>query len=116
MAINYSLTSQPIGLPYNMVTTADVRVHRFVGFNGTECAAGAKAMGISSLEAPADSACPCEMLGALIVYSGAAVSPGTKVESDAEGRAITLTTGELNGWAVTGATVAGQKMLVARGI
>jgi len=51
-------------------------------------------------------------IGTVKVLSGAAVSVGADVQSDSEGRAITLDEGVKNGRALTAATAANQIMVI----
>jgi hypothetical protein len=99
--------------PMTVIATAVVSAARFVGMlTGAHCAAGAKAQGVSQFAAAAGEAFTADVLGTSIVEAGGAVAAGAAVEADAQARAITRTTGEINGWAVTGATAAGQKIEV----
>ncbi|PHP19528.1 hypothetical protein CG471_11760 [Sphingobium sp. IP1] len=97
----------------SVIAAAAVSAARFVGMlTGAHCAAGAKAQGVSQYAASTGEAFAVDVLGTTIVEAGGAVAAGAAVEADAQARAITRTTGEINGWAVTGASAAGQKIEV----
>lgn len=73
----------------------------FVGFDGAVPAAGAKALGVENVEAAAGESRAIMTHGIAIVRAGAAVAVGAEVEGDASGRAITATTGKVNGYALS---------------
>lgn len=100
-------TALPI-LSDTVVATAAIPQKHFVGFDGAKCAAGAKATGVAYFDAEAGDALTVDVLGFVLVITGAAVAIGDAVESDADGAAITHTTGAVNGYARTAATGAGQ--------
>ena len=50
-----------------------------------------------------DEQLPVTSIGIALVYSGNTVSQGDKVASDANGKAVTYSTGEFNGWALDAA-------------
>ena len=95
----------------------DLPKQRFVGFGGNICGAGAKAFGICDVETEKDQFAPIAILGILLVESGSAITPGVKITSDAQGRAIPVaTTEEINGYALDAATASGEIIRIARGI
>ena len=116
MSIAKELTANPIGQAVTKRATEDIPAYRFVGLDGSLCGAGEKAHGISGLEIPSGKLGPVDRLGDLVVEAGAAVTAGVEVESNASGQAIPKTTGVPNGYALTAATAAGQKVLIVRGI
>lgn len=78
----------------------------FVGFDGALPAAGGKALGVENVEAAIGESRSIMVQGIAIVRAGAAVAAGAAVEGDASGRAITLNTGKVNGYALTAAAQA----------
>lgn len=89
---------------------------RFVGLDGTPCAAGAKAAGTNIFAADAGEQTPVDVLGVIPVEAGAAIAAGVQVQSDADGRAVALSDGVGNGWTLDAATGPGDIIRIARGI
>jgi len=85
--------------------TAVVAAKRFVLSAGTHCGAGAKAVGISVVEAAAagDYFSVCTN-GVAVLEAGATVTPDQEIESDANGKGIPLASGISNGIALDGAS------------
>ena len=81
---------------------------RFVDFNSDPCAAGTKSLGVADDDAAAGEILSLVTLGVAIVEAGAAITKGSAVESAAGGKAITKSTGTLNGYALDAATQAGD--------
>ncbi|MDR2452331.1 MAG: DUF2190 family protein [Candidatus Accumulibacter sp.] len=84
-------TQQTILTTSVLAATALTR-RRFVGFDGDVCAEGAPALGVVEADTEAGSMAPANVLGVILVEAGAPVAAGGQVQSDAEGRAIPLTT------------------------
>jgi hypothetical protein len=80
----------------------------FVGYDGDICDAGEKAIGVNQVSVDAGDAMPVTYLGIMPVIASAAIAVGAEVESDANGKAITLSTGISNGTALDAATTAGD--------
>lgn len=108
-------TKQPV-LTTSVVALVDLRRFRFAAFNGGVCAAGAKSLGSVAADTEADNVAPVDVLGICLITAGGAFTAGDQVESDAEGRAIKLTTGANNGIALDAATAAGDVVRIVRGI
>lgn len=108
-------TQQPV-LTTSMVAVEDLPRYHFANFTGSLCGAGDKAFGIVEADTAADNVAPINVLGICLVTSGAALAAGDLVESDAQGRAVTLATGLANGTALDAATTAGEIIRVVRGI
>ena len=89
---------------------------RFIGFDGNVTPEGAKALGTNPVTADAGEPMPVDSHGVILVEAGAAVALGVQVQSDADGRAVTLAGGASNGWAMDAATAAGDLIRIARGI
>ena len=82
------------------IPPSDVAEARFVGGDGALCGAAAKAIGVSELAATANEASPVIMLGVALIELGGTVAKGAEVESDASGKAVTLSAGKVNGQAL----------------
>ena len=96
---------------------ADLPKQRFVGFDGNICSEGTKAFGICDVETEKDQFAPIAVNGILLVESGSAITQGTKVTSDNQGRAIAITASEeVNGYTLDAATAAGEIIRIVRGI
>lgn len=108
-------TQQPV-LTTSVVALVDLPRNRFASFAGGLCGAGAKALGTVQADTEADSVAPVNVLGICLITAGAAVVAGVEVESDASGRAVTLTSGKSNGFAMDAATAAGDVIRIVRGI
>ena len=67
-----------------------------------QCVAGDKAIGVAMYDAPINGKVGVVREGIVPVTSGAAVAAGVEVQSDANGKAITLAAGKANGIAMSG--------------
>ncbi len=95
---------------------ADLTEHRFIGFNGKHCEAGAKALGVVDVSTEKEQFAPVAIFGILLVDAGGTIALGDAVASDADGKAIKAeSTALINGYACD-AGVAGQKIRVLKGI
>lgn len=91
---------QPTFLPGQIKTmtgTNDVNQWRFIGGDGNQCGAGARAYGISMVAASAGKEFSTIISGEGLIELGGAANAGDEVESDANGCAIPLSTGKANG-------------------
>ena len=102
------------GLVAGVKAAADLPKQRFLGMDGDLCAAGAFALGVTEADTGEGLMAPYAINGILIVEAGGVVTAEGKVESDASGRAVNYTSGEILGRALTGATEAGQFIKVIR--
>lgn len=94
----------------------DLLEHRFVGFDGHYCSAGAKALGVIDVSTSKDQFAPAAIFGILLVQAGGTVAVGDAVASDADGRAIKAENSALvNGYAMDDG-VSGQDIRILRGI
>ncbi len=100
-------TEQPI-LITSIVAAADLSQNLFIGFDGNVCGNGKKAIGASNSETDLGEMAPLAAIGIALVLSGAAVSVEDKIQSDANGKAITFSSGEANGYALDAATGADE--------
>ena len=91
--------------------------HRFVGFDGGICAAGAKALGVCDVETDAGQQAPIGVIGILLVESGGAITQGAEITSDTSGRAIVASESQkVNCYAQDAATAEGEIIRIVRGI
>ena len=106
-------TEQPI-LITSIKAAADFSDSKniFIGFDGNVCGNGAKALGVLNADTDQDEQAPVTSLGIALVLSGAAISLGAKIQSDAAGKAITFSSGEANGYALDSATGADELIRV----
>lgn len=102
------LTRRPLSVG-SLRPTAAIAPNRFVQLDGTQSGAGEYSSGISHYAGVAGGdLIPFTELGREILEVGAAVAAGTLLESDAQGRGITKTTGIATARAVTSAAAAGE--------
>ena len=97
-------TEQPI-LITSITAPADLssKKNLFIGFDGNVCGNGAKALGVLNANTNLGNQAPVMTIGIALTCSGAAISQGVKVQSDANGKAITFAAGEVNGYALDAA-------------
>ena len=106
---------QPL-LIESVKATADIEQHRFIGFDGAYCTAGAKALGVSDVSIENGQYAPVAVLGTLLVESAGTINVGDPVASDSNGKAVKATGDALiNGYAQDSVTE-GQEVRVLRGI
>lgn len=90
--------------------------HRFVGFDGNYCQAGAKALGIVDVSTEKDQYAPTAIFGTLIVEAGGTIAVGDAIASDATGKAVkAVDSAIVNGYAKDAGT-SGQEIRILRGI
>ncbi len=106
-------TTQPI-LITSVTAAADLTTatNLFIGFNGSICTNGVKPLGILSASTNIGEQAPVIAKGIAIVLSGAALSAGSKVQSNASGKAITYIAGEAAGFALDTASGADELIRV----
>jgi len=91
---------------------AAVTKFRMIGANGQHCGAGAKAVGITQIDADSGDQFPVMTYGIAIVEAGGAVTAGAEIESDANGKVVTLSAGKANGQALDSASTDGDLIRV----
>lgn len=96
----------------SITATADIAKNLFIGFDGALCAGGAKALGVVNDDSLADEQTPVGAVGIALILSGDAVSSGDAVESDAVGKAVSFSAGEINGYALDDASGANELIRV----
>ena len=106
-------TEQPI-LITSITAAADLSASKnlFIAFDGTLCGNGAKALGVLNADTDNTEEAPVMCQGIALVKSGAAVSSGDKIQSNANSKAITFSSGAVNGYALDAATGADELIRV----
>ncbi len=100
----------------SVLASADLEQHRFIGFDGGYCTAGAKALGIVDVSTSQGEYVPIAILGILLVEAGGTIAVGDAVASDAEGKAVKVADSAVtNGYALDAGTT-GQEIRIIRGI
>lgn len=97
-------------LTLSAVAAAQITANRFVSTSYGVPAAAANTLGVAESAAAAGERFPVTNQGTAVVETGAAISAGALVETDATGRAITKSAGVTQGRLAPGesATAAGQ--------
>lgn len=101
---------------------ADLTEKTFVGFDGNVCGANEKAYGVVDVATEAGQPAPVGVLGTFLVIAGGAITQGTAITSDANGKAVAiaadddLTPDIINGYALDSATEAGEEIRIIRGV
>jgi hypothetical protein len=106
-------TEQPI-LITSIPAAADLSASKnlFIGFDGDICGNGVKALGVLNADTDQNEQAPITASGIALVLSGAALSAGAKIQSNASGKAITFASGEANGFALDAASGADELIRV----
>lgn len=101
-------TEQPI-LITSVVAAADLSnsSNLFIDFNGAVCGSGIKPLGVLTAGSPSGEESAVIARGIALVYSGAAVSSGAKLQSNASGMAVNYLSGEIAGYAIDAASGSG---------
>ena len=94
-------------LTLTVLAVGAITAHRFVTPVADQAVAGENAIGVAQSDAADGDLLPVDALGTTLVEVGAAVAEGALVESDADGRAITRTTGAILARVVPGASASG---------
>ncbi len=84
MSIVTTKTMKPI-LTESILVSADTKKHRFIGFDGALCVAGAKALGVSQVDAGSGEMMSVDVLGILLVETNEAISVGDPIKSAGSG-------------------------------
>lgn len=106
-------TEQPILVTsINAVADHTSSKNKFIGFDGNLCGANTKALGVCYANTSLNNQMPVLSKGIALILSGAAVSVGAKIASDANGKAVTYSTGEHNGFTLDSASGADELIRV----
>lgn len=108
------MQTEKILLTTSVAAAAALSALHFVTYAGGVPTAGQRTLGIANTDYDAGEQAGVKTHGELLVVAGGAVSVGAEVESDAQGRAITRTTGVVAGVARDAATAAGDIIRVMR--
>lgn len=101
------------GVVTTVLSTAATLKKKFILASGAQAGANGRAIGVSLDEVDAaNKAIPVCISGTAFVLSGAAVTLGDVVTSDASGRAITAGANPVNGIALDAATGADQTIRI----
>ena len=93
----------------------DLAKQVFVDFEGNICTAGKKAFGVCDVETNKDQIAPIAVLGILLVVAGGTITKGSNITSDANGKAVVVTSTEaINGYALDDGSE-GEVIRIARG-
>ena len=87
---------------------------RFADYSGNVASAGERVLGVPTTDFSAGEQASVATHGEILVEAGAAIAAGAEVESDANGRAVTKTTGIGFGVARDAAGAAGEIIRVLR--
>lgn len=93
-----------------VVATAALTQFRAVTALGAVPAAAGNALGVAQQNAAIGEAAPVVVLGTAVAEAGAAVAAGALLETDASGRFITRTAGQIVARALTAAGAAGDQI------
>jgi len=96
----------------SVLMPADIEKNLFIGLDGALCGSDAKALGVLNADTVENEYGPVATSGIVLVTSGGAIAQGAKVASNAAGKAVTFSSGELNGYALDSSTGADQKIRV----
>jgi hypothetical protein len=103
-----NLTSKP-GMTDTIQAAVALPPHRLVDVNGALCPAGVKAWGATEIAFDDAEQAGIIIQGIVILECGAAIPKGSKITSDATGRAVVAAgANEVNGWAKSATTAAGE--------
>ena len=108
------MKTEKILLAITVLAAVALARFRFVSFSGAVPAAGAPVLGVPVTGFDAGEQASVATHGDILVEAGAAIAVGAEVETDATGRAVTLTTGVSAGRARDAATAAGDIIRVLR--
>ena len=108
------MKTEKILLAVTVLAAVALSRFRLVDFSGNVAGAGERALGVPVTNFAAGEQAGVATHGELLVEAGAAVAVGAQVESDADGRAVTLSTGVAFGVARDAAAAAGDIIRVLR--
>lgn len=91
-----------------ILAIAALSKQRLVGFDGGPCGDGAPALGVANANYDLGEQAGVNAQGELLVEAGGAIAVGAQVQSDAQGRVVTLAAGAAFGRARDAAAAAGE--------
>lgn len=108
------MQTESIVLTLTALAAAALTKKRFVDYAGAPAAAGVATLGVANADYAQGEQAGVDAQGSILVEAGAAVAVGAVVEADAQGRAITQTTGVAAGRARDAAAAAGDLIRIVR--
>ncbi len=102
----HNKTYQPIQM-LTITAAEQIPAARFVDFNGNLCSADERALGVSELDFDAGDIASVISLGIAVVETSGAITKGSDVSADSNGKAKLATTGAINGRALDSCSSAG---------
>ena len=108
------MKTEKILLAVTIAAAADLSRFRFADYSGNVAGAGERVLGVPTTDFSAGEQASVATHGEVLVEAGAAIAAGAEVESDANGRAVTKTTGVGSGVARDAASAAGEIIRVLR--
>ena len=108
------MKTEKILLAVTISAAADLSRFRFVDYSGNVAGAGERVLGVPTTDFSAGEQASVATHGEVLVEAGAAIAAGAEVESDANGHAVTKTTGVGFGVARDAASAAGDIIRVLR--
>lgn len=96
-------------LTLSFQASAALTADRFVSVTAGVPAAGANTIGVTRSDTAAGKMAPVDVIGTAIVEASAAIAGGAEIETTADGRAVTKTTGKTVARALQAAAAAGDK-------
>lgn len=108
------MQTEKILLTLSVAAAAALSKFRFVNFAGGQAVAADATLGVANANYDAGEQAGVNASGELLVEAGAAIAQGAQVQSDANGRAITLAAGVASGRARDAAAAAGDIIRILR--
>lgn len=108
------MKTEKILLAVTVAAAAALPRFRFADYSGNVASAGERVLGVPTTNFSAFDQASVATHGEILVEAGAAIAAGVEVESDANGRAVTKTTGIGFGVARDAAGAAGEIIRVLR--
>ena len=108
------MKTEKILLAVTIAAAVDLSRFRFADYSGNVAGAGERVLGVPTTDFSAGEQASVATHGEVLVEAGAAIAAGAEVESDANGRAVTKTTGVGFGVARDAAGAAGEIIRVLR--
>ena len=108
------MKTEKILLAVTIAAAAALPRFRFVDYGGNVAGAGERVLGVPTTDFSAGEQASMATHGEVLVEAGAAIAAGAEVESDANGHAVTKTTGVGFGVARDAASAAGDIIRVLR--
>ena len=108
------MKTEKILLAVTIAAAVDLSRFRFADYSGNVASAGERALGVPTADFSAGEQASVATHGEILFEAGAAIAAGAEVESDANGRAVTKTTGIGSGVARDVASAAGEIIRVLR--